>query len=336
MPSPIWKDYFVTLGTTSPIQYRILDADSNVLYQGRAVTRPGDTSIKARINEVCADYLERVFLGMSPDRVLAMTLPVTFTVQVYSSGSWTTKDTVAFFPDWSYDNDYLASRDGFCFPVDGLLAPGQILVKTVYNEASETAVLHQKDGSTITIVVSVSHGADFNNDFNHDFARSIVQRTGAVIVLDLAPYPNTEWLTLGDTVYKIGCGHNVLYYVNEYGGYDSLMIKGPTQLFDGSDRLTRRVEVDNGSTPAREVQTYVNQITRRFVFKTGLYTDDESLRMRHLLTSPEVYWLDVDTGVMLPVTLTDSESERKTFRGNGRQMSEYTITAELAQTRIRR
>ena len=58
--------------------------------------------------------------------------------------------------------------------------------------------------------------------------------------------------------------------------------------------------------------------------------------MHHLLNSTEVYLYNINTGEMLPVTLTNTTTEHKTYKTNGGRMVNYTIEATLSQTRLRR
>ena len=85
MTVPIWKDYYVTLlanaaGNTSGIQYRITVGGESI-FQGRAFLRPGETSIKTRINDICADYLGHLFYL---DQNSGLKYRATFTVQAYA------------------------------------------------------------------------------------------------------------------------------------------------------------------------------------------------------------------------------------------------------------
>ena len=80
----------------------------------------------------------------------------------------------------------------------------------------------------------------------------------------------------------------------------------------------------------------MNELTRGYTFRTGWLTDDESARMHHLLNSTDAYVHDLVDGTIVPVTLTGSETRYKTFRTNGRRFIDYTITAQLAQERMRR
>ena len=102
MAHPIWKDYFVNLGSDATAEYRIRvnSTSGPIIYQGVAHMRPGATSIVVRINDVCADYMLNVVPDMA-DRAVSDNLGGThFYVQKHGSGlTWTTVDNMEF----SYD-----------------------------------------------------------------------------------------------------------------------------------------------------------------------------------------------------------------------------------------
>lgn len=60
---PIWKDYIVTAGSSGPYDFRIVRVDDNsnedIVFEGRAYARPGETDVKIRMNDVVADVLAR-------------------------------------------------------------------------------------------------------------------------------------------------------------------------------------------------------------------------------------------------------------------------------------
>ena len=58
--------------------------------------------------------------------------------------------------------------------------------------------------------------------------------------------------------------------------------------------------------------------------------------MHHLLNSTDIYLYDTESRLACPVVLTDTATEYKTYRGNGRKLVSYEMTAQLAQDRQRR
>lgn len=333
MIAPIWKDFYVTLdhdGAVSSADYAIEDGAGHVLYTGRAYTRPGDTYPVIRVNDIMADYLRRgiTFVG---DTDTAM---VTFEVVVGEDNYGENILTA----DWSYDPDFDADNLGLNFPICDILLPGQLVPCTLGTSGEGTA----------SFVLYLAGGGDFNADFNSDFliegddteTGSITAEAFGTAWLDLTEYATATRLEYTDDetgkvhTYRIGGGCNqfALYYVNAYGGWDTLAVLGATKVRDELTRHTLRRDYDNTQTHNRGTVNYANEYTRAFSFHTHPLTAEQGARMHHLLNSPHVYLHDTQTGHIWPIVLTGNTTEHKTGHG----LHEYTIEAELAQERERR
>lgn len=132
------------------------------------------------------------------------------------------------------------------------------------------------------------------------------------------------------------CARYALYYVNAYGGWDTLVMDG---IDEERDDLTRheasRVYV-NTDMQNRGTVNYVNEIQKSWTLRTGYLTDEQAGRMHHLLNSVQVYLYEMESGNFLPVVLTGTSTEYKTYRNQGRKLVSYEIQVRLAQDRIRR
>ena len=70
---------------------------------------------------------------------------------------------------------------------------------------------------------------------------------------------------------------------------------------------------------------------------TGPLDSAQALRMRHLLTSPEVYFSDLDNPrVYLPAIVSGDDFDYRTVRQNGQRYSDYAVTLTVAQQFERR
>lgn len=337
--APIWKDHYVTLGTGDVMQYRIRvqDQGGEIIYNGTSHIKPGATENSIRINDICADYLTNALPALSQAEFSALSFPLNFLVEAYGI-EWKNVGEVQFLNDWSYDNSYDPATMGMAFPVNGRIDARQWLVYTAYNATSITATLTFSDGTTMQVVIPVAISADFNNDFNNDFAISARSAGSGTAVFDLSAWENVVAITINGKTWNVvtDCREWVLYYVNAYGGWDSLLIEGNTIEMDNLTRYTRDVEYDNRDIRNRGTQNYVNEISKSFTLHTSWMSDSESLRMHHLLNSPEVYLYNINTGDMLPVVLNSTTTEYKTYKTNGGKLVNYTIVATLAQERVRR
>ena len=337
--APIWKDYFVTLGMRAviPFRIRVQDQNGNIIYNGKSHIKPGETNNSIRINDICADYLTNALPALSQAEFSALSFPLNFVVETFLE-YWTIAGQVQFMNDWSYDDSYNPATMGMSFPVNGRIDSRQWLVYTAYNASTITATLTFTDGTTSQVIIPVEISADFSDDFNTDFARSARAAGSGTAVFDLSAWDNVASVTINGKTWEVvtDCREWVVYYVNAYGGWDSLLIEGNTIETDSLKRHTREMEYDNRSIQNRGTQNYVNEITKSYTLHTSWMSDAESLRMHHLLNSPEVYLFNINTGDMIPVVLNNTTTEFKTYKNNGGKMVNYTIDATLAQDRIRR
>ena len=337
--APIWKDYFVTLGTgvVIPFRIRVQDQSGDIIYNGKSHIKPGKTNNSIRINDICADYLTNALPALSQAEFSALSFPLNFVVEAFLQ-DWNIAGQVQFMNDWSYDDSYNPATMGMSFPVNGRIDSRQWLVYTAYNASTITATLTFTDGTTSQVIIPVEISADFSDDFNTDFARSARAAGSGTAVFDLSAWENVASVTINGKTWEVvtDCKEWVVYYVNAYGGWDSLLIEGNTIETDSLKRHTREMEYDNRSIQNRGTQNYVNEITKSFTLHTSWMSDAESLRMHHLLNSTEVYLFNINTGEMIPVTLNNTTTEFKTYKNNGGRLVNYTIDATLAQERIRR
>lgn len=336
MANPIWKDYYVDLGTADSVLFRILVGE-DVIYMGKAFKRPGQSNNQIRINDICADYLENVF-----PKLVGTTFTeaeyVSFVVQTLSRATWSTKATVQFDNDWSYDYDYNPETMGMAFPVNGHIDLRQWVVFTAYNAKSVTATIKLANGYSFDVSIPVEISADFNADFNNDFSQSVRASQTGTAVFDLSKWGDVKSITIGNKAFKVvnTCSRYALYYVNAYGGWDSLLIEGNHSEVDNLTRHTREVEYDNRDVSNRGTMNYVNEITKSLTLHTSWLSDDESSRMHHLLNSTSVYLGDLNSGKMIPVVLKDTQTEYKTYKGNGGKLVNYSINVAFANNMVRR
>lgn len=341
MAEPIWKDYYQSLGTGDAYTYRIVAGGSSI-YQGRAVKRPGETYNRIRLNEVCADWLSGSLPNLSSATFTALEnagFPVTFTVQTLSGNSWVNVGTVDFLLDWSYDYNYAVASDGLAFPINGHFDMRMWVPYTAYNAASVTMTIHYTDGTTNTVTVPIAISADFSNDFNTDFARSVRSAGSGTAIFSLAQYSNVSYITIGAATYKVvgDCDHRyALYYRNAYGGYDAFLPEGTWKMQDAVSARTYDRDYDNTDIQNRGTVHYLSDIRKSVILNSGWLSEDESSRMWHLLESTEVFLYDMVLAEMIPVTMQVTSVDHKTFKNNGRTAINYEMTVTYALDRIRR
>ena len=315
---PIWKDKIVDLGTSST--YFRIRAGADTIYQGKAVARPGESNAKVRVNDICSDYLGNALPTITDRTYTAITLP-TFYLEKSSNGlSWTSVQTINFYPDWSYDYGFTGSN--LSFPINGRVDSRMFILSTVLEKSSPLNAYYYNSSGTSTTrsaTISPSPGtgtAAFKADAVAGTVRISINGSDHYVVTDCARY--------------------ALYYVNAYGGWDQFLIEGNDLEVDSLERFIREQEYDNTNIRNAGKVNYVNDITKTWTFNSGWLKDEQASRMHHLLDSCLVYLCDISTGTFIPVIVTTDVCDYKTRKNQGGRVVNYTFNVELAQNRIRR
>ena len=337
--APIWKDYYHNFGNYGPyFRFRIREAIGNsVIFDGRIYRQPGESDFLARINDICADWLEHTLPTLDQAELTPVTLPVTF--NIYSMPADTLVGTVRFYNDWSYDPNFDYTTMGLGHPINGRVDARQWIPFSVIDAADVTMEITYTDGTVQTVTIPIAHLADFNSDFNADFAKSLVLAGSGSAFFDLSQWDDVDHIILNGTArYDVvtECARYALYYLNAYGGWDTFLVEGNGKQQDDLTRHTIAVRYNNNDNPARGLRDYAIELDRSITLHTGYLSDEESLRMHHLLNSPDVYLWDFSEETMTPVVLTGTPTEYKTYKNNGRRMVDYTITARIAKQMERR
>ena len=337
MVQPIWKNYFVNLGSAESVEYVIGYKSGETLtaiYSGKAWKRPGEDSVSICINDVCADWLVNTFPSLS-EGFSRSDMPVEFVVQsISTAGVYTEKARVRFINDWSYDPAYNPETQGLAAPINGRIDPRQWLLWTGLDVSEVQAEVILSNGESFKVFIPVEITADFNADFNADFAASVRSAGSGTAVFSLSQWGEVSRVVINGKHYGVAdsCSRYVLYYLNAHGGWDSLLIEGAASE---EDSLTRHTMSKTGAYD-REKTNYLNEIEKKMTLHTSWMSDEQSLKMHHLLNSTDVYLHDLDRDVILPVILDNSSTPYKTFKGEGGKLVNYTIEATIAQTRRRR
>lgn len=342
MLQPIWKDYYVDLGEGQSFEWNIGCQPSNTYYEifnGRSWVKPKENSVRVKINDICLNFLRHT-LPLLPEYEYSTTkLPITFYIHKRNDvGDWEEVDSVEFAPDWSYDYDFDYSiRKGLSVPINGHIDNRQWLFWTSLNGDQVTAKVTLKSGDSFNIIADLVGSADFNMDFNNDFGKALKSPGMPTIAIDLSQW-DVDKVTINNDEYRVmsGCARYCLYYLNAYGGWDSLLIEGSAKESDSLTRHTFTHISDNTSPSNRGVVNHVTEITKKMTLNTSWLSDEESGRMHNLLNSIDAYLHDLEKGEVIPVVLKNSATEYKTFRNNGGKLVDYSIEVEFANKRMRR
>lgn len=333
---PIWKDTELSASNTGRAVYTRIrkgGADGEVIFHGR-VADPGGAVL---MNGVCADHL-RVPLPLL-DEVEEFTVhnPVAFTLEISATGAaWLTKGTVEFYPNWSYDWEFTERARPLTMAPSGEAVPGQYLFVTVMAEpgtapaaTSLTLTGTRKDGTAYTREVAVPAGALIG--------------TGVFTLPEFASPGDV--LEVAGLTFRVAenCTRYVLYWVNDYGGWEQMPVRNGAPQADSVTRhtvQTGRLNTYGGNGAARAEREYANVTERTVRLGTGWLDDRGSALMRGLFNSTDILLFDTqatsEAGRFIPLVLTDDAVEYKTFKGNGGQMVRYDFEARMALNFVRR
>lgn len=335
---PIWKDIYVSTGIKrDTMRFRIYAGDV-LVYEGVSHLRPGEATHTLRINDICSDYLENTLPSLTETSFQAITMPVKFKVTCeVGEGTFAAAFVVYVYKDWSYDDSFDVLKLGLAHPINARVDARQWLIHTFFSRTEAEALITLTDGTSWKLVKGLPSN-DFNDDFNEDFARSTATAGAGSMVIDLSKLQKVASVTIDGLTYTVtvGCGRYVLHYLNAYGGWDSLLIEGNSVKDDTLTRYTLKAEYDNRLSQNRGERNYLNEIERRMTLHTGWLTDEESMRMHHLLGSTDVYLEDLEFKKVHPVVIEDTSFSYKTYKNNGCKLVNYEIIVKLAQNRIRR
>lgn len=330
MAHPIWKDYYVNIGSSDSMDYQIY-ANSVLIYSGKAYKRPGAADIQIRINDICSDYLKNTIPNFEPQTFSEAAEKVVF--QVVADGK---TEEVEFYNDWSYDYTF-NPENGLSHTINGRIDSRQWLIYSAYDASSFVAEITLADGNKTEVIIPVEISPSFNADFNSDFAKVVRPAQTGTAVFRLDMFTGIKSVKIGSTTYQVApsCNRYVLYYSNAYGGWDSLLIEGNHLMSDNVTRMTRSLEYDNRNVSNRGRQNYGNEIEKKLTLHTSWMSDDQSQRMHHLLNSTEVFLYDIETDEMIPALINNTTTEYKTYKSNGGRFVNYTIDLSLANIRQR-
>lgn len=132
------------------------------------------------------------------------------------------------------------------------------------------------------------------------------------------------------------CGDGALYYANNLGGWDSLLIEGTINKSESYERyqIQRNYKVDTLEF-GRKTICHTSQLS--WTLNTHYMTDTESEKFAaNVIGTPLAYFHDLKEDKIYPVTIDEKSVEYKQFKSNGRKFAQYSFTITSAQDRQRR
>nr|DAY98182.1 MAG TPA: hypothetical protein [Caudoviricetes sp.] len=319
--TPIWQDHTVSVQTEEGSISYIIKCDGTTIYAGKAYKRPGASEILFGIGDVCAPFLSsNAEIAKATTGFMAINEMQRIFVVYDLSG--TVLATVDFSNDWSYKG---ATPNFASDPVQRKIDPRQLMLASMYEAFKVIAQIEGSTPQTQTL-------------YDGDPASGVA--CGDTALLSNATSVTISANTTGGTeimTYEVvkPCARYVLYYVNAFGGWDSLLMTGNDKRVDNYTRATYKKVYSPADLSDRGTVNYRNDIERTISLVTDWLTDEESARMHHLFGSTNVYLHDLVENIIRPVTLTAKSWTEKTFRNNGAKLVNYQIDVTIAQDFVR-
>ena len=324
--------------------FRILDHSVNtdpseettgVIYDGLVLDGFGIQNL----NEILSQYVNPTPIVFSTSVQQDNGSHSTFYIY-YTQDDWSTwtYDTVIITYDWSYEN---VSRSVLSDPIINLVDNRQFFLYTIKPGSPDiintitmkigdiTVFTQQISGYTyynfVADMNSQTYPGEFTYAYSYDF---FVDRT--------VPIEGVNKITIGPSLYYVTntCYKYCLYYLNQYGGWDSLLFRGRELQTDDLSRLSYKKNYVAQSTDFHKVD-YLTTLQERWSLNTSFLDNIESSKMINLMASNKIYIHDLDTGHISPVNITNSNCEHKTYANQGRKMATYTIEVSASQPKYR-
>ena len=296
---PIWEDVFGTIISDEDWEDYELQEGGETFYSGRAFAYPGESGIRVNLSRVVAPYLESYYKD------------ITFWSGGTKLGSFT------FVRDYSYDRDMDYTQDQWLNrPINGRVPSGVKLSVSKWGAAAGGSMQVTDSGGSLVVNEILAKGLNSGDWISSGIGNAYTFGSQKYEVVDV-------------------CRGALLKYINAYGAMDYLLLEGVVKK---SDRISRSTYEKDAKALSLEFESkdYQAEMTAEWTGTTGWLTDAQSARMKHLVESVEVYLVDLATGDEVPVLMTDSQLQRKTWHSNGKKLVNYTLQWKESQKKIRR
>lgn len=316
------------IGNSSP------DEDDNILYSGFT-----PNGLITSLNDILVQYINPTPIiftsSLQPDNASHSSFYI-----YYTQNDWSTwlNDIIIITYDWSYDN---IARSVLSDPIINLVDNRQFFVYTIKTATPDiqTTITMKIDDIIVTsfqisgytyynLVQDLSlstYPGEFSYAYSYDF---FVDRT--------VPIDGVNKITIGPSTYYVTntCYKYCLYYLNQYGGWDSLLFRGRELKTDDLSRLSYKKNYIAGSLEFNKVD-YLTTIQERWSLNTSFLNNIESSKMINLMASNKLYIHDLENGYIAPVNITNSNCEHKNYKNQGRKMATYNIEVSSSQPKYR-
>lgn len=300
----------------------------NPVYSGRVHPFEDSGTVEIDISEICRNFLEPLYEDIINFSGATDLSEVPYTDKLTTIGDFTVSSDNS--PDatykvaYDYNTDYISELPDIALinePVSNKVDPRQRLYFTAYSNGEMSFTLNingqQADTKSITSDVYVNYGVNLN-----EFALSKGDKVSLGTVRDFEVIPICQ-------------NRFALYYVNKYGGLDSLLLTA--RAIEGYNAQDTDVKLYNNRANRRdwEQKRIYSEINKTYQLNTGfiIHRNDSRL-IDHLFNSPKVWIHDLEQDTITSCLILDRTVQVAEKRYDG--LVNYTINVVESQQQIRR
>ena len=167
-------------------------------------------------------------------------------------------------------------------------------------------------------------------------ANIIVPSGVSTYVADASDYAGQRVIIGGKVYYDVNyCGDAALYYLSSRGSWEAFLIEG---LVKRTDKYTQQdyYKAFDNTTIEFGRRRFLTDIKRTWELNTGWLSDEEAYAVAtDIFPSTQVYLHLLDDDEILPVVITDTQAEHKTYENQKYQLVSYKINVEASQSASR-
>lgn len=290
-----------------------IELDDKIIYAGKAVKSPDADRTNINVTRMVRDYIKNGFSDFNNEKYhLLSDYSKTFKILLDD----TPVASYTVYNSWSYST--IPSTMIISMPIRNVIDKRQYFMCSLYNNTNV-----KQDGNYNVIKTTGTTSYHFYNTSSYQ----------SLICDDMKKYPDVKKVKVDILTFEVKetCADYCLYYTNAYGGWDSLLVNGNVKK---TDKITSQYYTKlDGNDYSRT--KYFNEIKSGYVLYTDWFTDEEQAKLYHLIESINVYLHDLNTGEIIPVVITNTSCEWKTFTNNGKKKFYNTLNVDVSKEKIR-
>lgn len=326
---PIWKNVVHSIEVSGEyFDYEVRDDEDNSLYRGRAYRLPDNDTVDIPIAKIVRPLLSgEITLTDNANLAIHQVAAWSKRVKIYDSITEEVIDEYLFYGDWSYNKwrDLVEEAPAnVSASLSKVADRRQLILCSVADIGADPrqVIRITSQGNMLTVAQMESDLVTFAIDASNRRIKDMVEiycgNTG-----------------VAEYYIKDTCASHALYYMNDMGGWDYLLVTGNVTREDSYERVSMTRTVSNLTNEHGDI-VVGETITRTWRLYTDYLTDAQWALMYQLYGSTKVYLHDLDSGEITPVTITDNRATYKTFANQGKKKSYAEINVKAAQPRYRR